>query len=110
MNEHPIGAMKMIFIPIDTAFNFLPFGMVKSSKQAVWDRFISKILKNIKKSRKIEIFQNFYIDPGGPGGHPRGSRTDSGGEKHQNSEKNNFFVIFFSNIKIPKKIIIRDTK
>ena len=45
-----------------------------------------EILKNIKKSQKIEFFQDFYIDPGGPGGHPGGSRTDSGAEKHQKDE------------------------
>ena len=32
MNEHPIARMKMIFIPVDSKFNFLQFGMVKSSK------------------------------------------------------------------------------
>ena len=26
---------------------------------------------------------DFYIDPGGPGDHPGGSRTYSGAEKHQ---------------------------
>ena len=66
------------------------------------------MLKNIKKSRKIENFQNFYIDPGGPGGHPGGSRTDSGAEKHQNSEKNQFFIfccISFFKYKNTKKPI-----
>jgi len=47
---------------------------------------MNKIQKNIKKSRKIGIVQKNCIDPGGPGGHPRGSRTDSGAEKHQNNE------------------------
>ena len=55
---------------------------------------MSKILK---KYQKIEKNQNFYIDPGGPGGHPGGSRTDSGGEKHQNSEKNQFLIFCFFN-------------
>ena len=54
--------------------------------------------KDIKRSRTIQRFQKTCIDPGGPGGQPRGSRTDSGAEKHQ---KNEFFqnfesIIFFS--------------
>ena len=47
------------------------------------------------------------MDPGGPGGHPEGSRTDSGAEKHQNSEKKQFFIYFYNfffNIKIPKNL------
>ena len=55
---------------------------------------MSKILKNIKKSRKIKNFQKKYIDPGGPGGHPGGSRTDSGAEKHQNNEFFNFLNFY----------------
>ena len=31
----------------------------------------------------FEFFWDFYIDPGGPGGHPGVSRTVPGGEKHQ---------------------------
>ena len=42
---------------------------------------MAKILKNIQKSEKTKNIQKFYIDPGGPGGHPGGSRTDSGGEQ-----------------------------
>ena len=45
----------------------------------------------ILKLQKIEFFQKFYIDPGVPGGHPRGSRTDSGAEKDENNE---MFLIF----------------
>ena len=33
---------------------------------------------------------NFYIDPGGPGGHPGGSRTHSGAAKF----KKRYFLIF----------------
>ena len=35
---------------------------------------------------------DFYIDPGGPGGHPGGSRTHSGAEKH----KKWYFFIFLN--------------
>ena len=42
--------MKMILTPVDSKFNFLQFKRVKSSKYAVWDRFISKILKILKLS------------------------------------------------------------
>ena len=43
----------------------------------------------MNKYEKKKIKQiDFYIDPGGPGGHPGVSRTDPGGEKHQNF---NFF-------------------
>ena len=49
---------------------------------------------NIKKSSKKSIFQkkklDFSIDPGGPGSHPGGSRTDPGAQKHQ---KMNIFKI-----------------
>ena len=42
---------------------------------------------NIKKMSKKSIFQekclDFSIDPGGPGSHPGGSRTDPGAEKHK---------------------------
>jgi len=39
-----------------------------------------------EKIVKYRIFKNkleFYIDPGGPGGHLGGSRTDSGAEKQK---------------------------
>ena len=42
---------------------------------------------NMKKTSKKSIFQkkklDFSIDPGGPGSHPGGSRTDPRAEKHQ---------------------------
>ena len=46
-----------------------------------------------KKKKKKFVFS---IDPGGSGGHLGGSRTDSGGEKHQKMKKNKFFKILFS--------------
>ena len=74
---HQIGRIKMISIPTKTTSKNLLFAAVKSWIWAVYDRFISEILKNIKKSEK-SFFFDFYIDPGDPGGHPRGSIIDSG--------------------------------
>ena len=50
--------------------------------------------ENMAKKLIIDFFSDFYIAPGGPGSHPGGSRTDSGAEKHQNSEKINFLYFF----------------
>ena len=40
----------------------------------------AKIHKQLQKKINI-FFLDFSIDPGGSGGHPGGSRTDSGAEK-----------------------------
>ena len=37
--------------------------------------------KNIEKIDFLNFFLDFYIDPGGPGGQPRGSRTLPGAQK-----------------------------
>ena len=46
----------------------------------------------MKKNSKKSIFHifslDFSIDPGGPGSHPGGCRTNPGAEKHQKNEKN----------------------
>ena len=42
---------------------------------------------------KQHFFLEFYIDPGGPGGHPRGSRTAPEAQKRPNIDFFNF--IFF---------------
>ena len=47
------------------------------------------------------LFLDFSIDPGGPGSHPGGSRTDPGAEKHQ---KNANFQNY-ENYNFPPKII-----
>ena len=39
-------------------------------------------MKEMTKKSKKKL--KFYIDPGGPGGHPRGSRTDPRPEKRSN--------------------------
>ena len=38
--------------------------------------------KKIQKIQNFNFFFEFCIDPGGPGGHLGGSRTDFGAEKH----------------------------
>ena len=43
--------------------------------------------KNVQKIDFLNFFLDFSIDPGGPGSHPGGSRTDPGAEKHQKNEK-----------------------
>ena len=53
--------------------------------------------KKCTKNQKINFLGESYIDPGGPGSHPGGSRTDPGAEKHP---KNEFFqnfqkIVFF---------------
>ena len=37
----------------------------------------------VQKFDFFKLFVDFYIDPGGPGNHPGGSRTDPRAEKHQ---------------------------
>ena len=58
-----------------------------------------------EKACKKSIFQNsfldFSIDPGGPGSHPGGSRTNPGAENHQKNE--NFQN--YKNYNIPPKIM-----
>ena len=68
-----------------------------------WPRV--KYEKVVQKTVVFNFFFEFYIDPGDPGGHLGGSRTDSGGEKHP---KISFFkvfhnFIFFSNSALPNK-------
>ena len=53
-----------------------------------WPRVqYKKCPKNQKKNGG-----QFYIDPGGPGSHPGGSRTDPGAETHQKNEKTQNFI------------------
>ena len=53
---HQIGRIKMISIPTKTTSKNLLFAAVKSWIWAVYDRFISKILKKIEKNQKIVFF------------------------------------------------------
>ena len=50
---------------------------------------------------------DFYIDPGGPGSHLGGSRTDPGAEKHQKNENFQNFekIIIFRRATITTIII-----
>ena len=51
-----------------------------------------KMTHKSTKKKKMD----FYIDPGGPGGHPGGSRSDPGAEKDPNNEKNPIFLFILS--------------
>ena len=50
----------------------------------------SNMKKISKESIFWKLFLDFYIDPGGPGSHPGGSRTDPGAEKHRKNKKEKF--------------------
>ena len=60
-----------------------------------WPRV--KYEKNGPKHDFSTLFLDSYIDPGGPGSHPGGPRTDSRPEKHQKVNSLQFFhkFIFF---------------
>ena len=80
-NGHPMGRMDTILrqcgAPVKT-FNSKWFPA--SNYRFKWS-FIAvqgSNIKILKKIIKFEFFVEFYIDPGGPGGHPGGSRTDPG--------------------------------
>ena len=80
---HQIGRIKMISIPTKTTSKNLLFAAVKSWIWAVYDRFISKVLKKYRNSKILNFFLSFYIDPGGQNSHPGVSRSDSGAEQPQ---------------------------
>ena len=92
MNGHPRARMNTILrqreAPVKTLHTAAFPASICRSKWSI----IAGQGSNIKKSSKKSIFQIFFldfsIDPGGPGSHPRGSRTDPGAEKHQ---KNGIF-------------------
>ena len=100
MNGHPRARMDTILRQCEAPgkiFNsrWYPASIYRST----WS-IIAGQGSNIKKILKKKVFSIFFldfsIDPGGTGSHPGGPRTDSGAEKHQNSEKFNFhnFLIF----------------
>ena len=54
-----------------------------------WMVVYSETMKIYENNYENKNQMDFYIDPGGPGGHPGGSRTHSGAEKHK---KYHFFI------------------
>ena len=56
-------------------------------------------MKKTSKKSNFQIFLDFSIDPGGPGGHLGGSRTDPGAKKTSN------ISIFQKFFKIDEKMI-----
>ena len=87
MNGHPRARMKLILRQYETEVKILNSRWFPASNcRFRWSNIASQG-SNVKKTSKKSTFQNlfldFSIDPGGPGGHPGGSRTDPRAEKHQ---------------------------
>ena len=90
MNGHPRARMDTILRQCEAPvkiFNsrWFPASIYRSKWSIIAGQ--GSNMKKMIKSRFFEIFSDFYIDPGGPGSHPGGSRTDPGAEKHQKNEK-----------------------
>ena len=106
MNGHPRARMKLIIRQYEPEVKISKSRWFPASNYRFkWSNIASQG-SNMKKKSKNSIFQIFFldfsIDPGGPGSHPGGSRTDSGAEKHQ---KNANFQNY-QNYNFPPKIII----
>ena len=87
MNGHPRARMKLILRQYETLVTIYNSRWFTASiYRSKWS-ILAGQGSNIKKSSKKSIFQNFFwdfsVDPGGPGSHRGGSRTDPGAEKHQ---------------------------
>ena len=87
MNGHPRARMKLILRQYETEVKiFNSRWFPASNYRFKWSNIASQG-SNMKKTSKKSIFQNFFsdfsIDPGGPGSHPGGSRTNPRAEKHQ---------------------------
>ena len=90
MNGHPRARMKLILRQYETEVKIFDSRWFPASNYRFkWSNIASQG-SNMKKTSKRSIFQKFVldfsIDPGGPGSHPGGSRTDSRAEKHQKNE------------------------
>ena len=81
MNGHPRARMKLILKQYETEVKIFKSRWFPASNYRFKWSFIAGQGSNIKILKKIKFlnfFLDFYIDPGGPGGHPGGSRTDPG--------------------------------
>ena len=95
MNGHPRARMKLILRQYETEVKiFNSRWFPASNYRFKWSNIASQG-SNMKKTSKKSIFQkklDFSIDPGGPGGHLGGSRTDPRAKKSSNiSISQNFF-------------------
>ena len=82
MNGHPRARMKLILRQCETAVKIYNSRWFPASNYRLkWSNIASQG-SNMKKIVDSSIFQkkigDFSIDPGGPGSHPGGSRTDPG--------------------------------
>ncbi len=86
MNGHPRARMKLILRQCETAVKIYNSRWFPAPIYRFKWSIIAGQGSNMKKTSKKSIFQKFVldfsIDPGGPGSHPGGSRTDPGAEKH----------------------------
>ena len=93
MNGHPIARIELILRQGESPVKIYNSRWFPASNYSVkWSIMAgqgSTMKKMVKKSIKKKNGA-FYIDPGGPGGHPGGSRTDSGAEKIKIVKKSNF--------------------
>ena len=86
MNGHCRARMKLILRQCENLLKiYSSRGFPASNYRLKWSNIAGQgsNKKFKKKNPFFHFFLEFCIDPGGPGGHPRGSRTDSGGEKHE---------------------------
>ena len=85
MNGHPIARMKLILRQGEAPVKIYNSRWFPALNYSVKWSIIAGQWSNMKKmSKKIifyDVFLNFYIDPGGPGGHLGGSRTDPGAQQ-----------------------------
>ena len=87
MNGHPRARMKLILRQYETEVKiFNSRWFPASNYRFKWSNIASQG-SNMKKTSEKSIFQkivlDFSIDPGGPGSHPGGSRTNPGAEHRQ---------------------------
>ena len=81
MNGHPRARMKLILRLCENPvkiYNSRPFPALNDSLK--WSNIAGQgsNIKNVQKIKNINFFEEFYIDPGVPGSHPGGSRTNPG--------------------------------
>ena len=84
MNGHPRARMDTILRQCEAPVKIYNSRWFPASNYRFKWSFIAgqgSNIKILKKYKILNLFLDFYIDPGGPGGHPGGSRADFGGEK-----------------------------